>query len=244
MSSDTMPEELLIVYQDSYLVGVHKPAKMLVHRSDIDRHETINMMTLLREQLGQWVYPVHRLDKPTSGVLLFALDTETARLLTEAFTKHTVSKYYLAVVRGFTKEEGEIDYALKPLWDKMTDKKVSKDKPAQEARTAYKQLAKIEIPYPVGRYDTARYSLLEIQPFTGRQRQIRRHLKHIFHPIVGDTAHGDGKHNLFFREKYNCHRLLLHASKICLSHPITKTNLEIQVPADDSFQKIVRLLVP
>jgi len=146
---------LSILYQDKHLVAVNKPSGLLVHRSLIDRHETQNAMRTLRDQLGQWVYPLHRLDKPTSGALVFALDKETARLMTQAFLSEHISKYYLAVVRGFTKELECIDYPLKDLWDKMTDQKAKRDKPEKASVTEYRRLATVELPHSVGRYSTA-----------------------------------------------------------------------------------------
>lgn len=234
-----MNETLSIVYQDEHLVVINKPAGLLVHRSDVDRHAKSNAMEQLRDQLGQWVYPVHRLDKPTSGVLVFALNKETARLVGQTFLEQTVSKSYLALVRGFAPQEGRIDYALKNRFDKMTDRKAQKDKPAQPAVTDYQRLSTWELSHPVGRYSTARYSLLQVHPLTGRNRQIRRHLKHIFYPIVGDVAHGDGQHNTFFREHFNCHRLLLHAQSIQFAHPHTQAPLLIEAPLEESFQVVI-----
>lgn len=225
---------LPVLYQDQYLIAVNKPSGLLVHRSDIDRQETENAMRIIRNQLGQWVYPFHRLDKATSGALIFALDTETARLMTEQFTQGLIVKTYIAVVRGYTAEAGRIDHPLKE--DRHTmDPRADKDKPAQEAITEYCRLATAEIPGPVGRYATARYSLVRATPLTGRNHQIRRHMKHIFHPVIGDTTYGDGKQNLFFREKFRCHRLLLHARTLRFSHPYTGQELEVHAPQDETF---------
>lgn len=227
---------LEILYRDEHLVAINKPSGLLVHRSLIDRHETQFAIQQTRDQIGQKVYPVHRLDKPTSGVLLFALDSDTARLLTEQFTAGQVQKTYLAIVRGYAEENGIIDYPLKEQLDKIADADANPDKPAQEAITHYRRIATVEFPLAVGRYTTARYSMLELQPKTGRKHQLRRHMKHIFHPIVGDTTHGDGKHNALFREKFGCHRLLLHASSLQLQHPHQNTNLTIKAPAPADFQ--------
>ncbi|MCK5814190.1 MAG: tRNA pseudouridine(65) synthase TruC, partial [Cocleimonas sp.] len=200
---------LEILYQDDYLVAINKPSGLLVHRSMIDRHEIAFAIQQTRDQIGQYVYPVHRLDKPTSGVLLFALDSNIARKITQQFTQREVQKHYLAIVRGYSLEKGMIDYALKEQLDKMTDAKVLQNKEAQDAVTHYKRQAMVELPFAVGRYATARYSFMGLSPKTGRKHQLRRHMKHIFHPIVGDTSHGDGKQNTFFREYFDCHRLLL-----------------------------------
>jgi len=233
---------LPVLYQDEQLVAVNKPVGLLVHRSSIDRHENENAMKIVRDQLGQWVYPLHRLDKSTSGVLVFALDQETARRMTRSFTDETISKRYVAIVRGFTKEAERIDHPLKDIFDKMTDQKAERNKPAKQSVTDYWRLASIELPHPVGRYSTARYSLITVSPLTGRNHQIRRHLKHIFHPILGDTTYGDGKQNDFFRRQFNCHRLLLHAYKIEFIHPYTGQPLYVQAPLDHTFAALLEEL--
>jgi tRNA pseudouridine65 synthase len=231
-----------ILYLDDYLVAVNKPAGLLVHRSDIDRHETQFAMQLVRDQLGRRVYPVHRLDKPTSGVLVFALSADVARLMMPVLMNGAVIKTYRAVVRGHTPERGLIDYPLVEQYDKMTDAKANKDKAPQPAVTAYERLGTVELPYAVGRYPTARYSLLGVAPKTGRKHQIRRHMKHIFHPIIGDTTHGDGRHNQFFREHFHCHRLLLACTGMAFLHPVTGAMLDIQALLDDEFRRILTAL--
>lgn len=230
-----------ILYQDEYLVAINKPSGLLVHRSWIDKDETLFALQLLRDQIGQYVYPVHRLDKPTSGVLLFALDKETAKRLTQLFIDKGIDKEYLAVVRGYTDDAALIDYALKEQFDKMTHKDVNQDKEPQEARTIYKRLATLELPYPVSRYPVARYSLVHLQPQTGRKHQLRRHMKHILHPIVGDTKYGRGEHNKLFREKLDIHELLLTAFKISFPHPYTQKELIIQAPLNDAFRKMLKV---
>ena len=233
---------LSVLYQDAHLVAVNKPAGLLVHKSWIDRHETEYAMTILRDQLGQWVYPFHRLDKATSGVLVFALDPETAKRMTQLFTDDKISKRYCAIVRGFTNEEERIDYPLKEQWDRKGDKRTNRDKPAQEAVTFYRRLATIELPHAVGRYATARFSLIAATPLTGRNHQIRRHMKHIFHPVIGDTTYGDGKQNEFFRTHFNCSRLLLHAFSIEFDHPYTGHRVRIQAPLDNTFMALLEAL--
>lgn len=232
-------EQLEIIYQDEHLVAVNKPSGLLVHRSMIDKHETRFALQLVRNQIGKRVYPVHRLDKPTSGVLLFALDSETARLLGEQFTADVVQKQYLAVVRGYSAEHELIDYPLKVQLDKMSDALADQDKQAQPAVTEYRRLATAELPFPVGRYQTARYSLLQLMPKTGRKHQLRRHMKHIFHPIVGDTSHGDGRQNQFFRQQFDCHRLLLAATVMSFMHPHTAVKVELRASLDAVFEKII-----
>lgn len=233
---------LTVLYQDKYIVIIDKPSGLLVHRSMIDKKETRFALQMTRNQIGQYVYPVHRLDKPTSGVLLMALSAEIAAKLTEQFTQKQVKKTYVALVRGYTDNEGTIDYPLKEELDKITDRKARKDKPAQEAITHYKTLWQGEIPEPVGRYATARYSLVSLFPETGRKHQIRRHMKHIFHPIVGDTTHGDGKHNTLFREKFALSRLLLVAKEISFQHPVTSEAMSISAPFGEEFESILSSL--
>ncbi|MGB0524180.1 MAG: pseudouridine synthase [Flammeovirgaceae bacterium] len=231
-----------LLYRDNFLVIINKPSGLLVHKSEVDKHETQNAMHLLRDQLGQWVYTAHRIDKPTSGILVFALDQATARMMTAVFTTKQVVKKYLAVVRGYTPELATIDHPLKVRYDRTTDRKARTDKPPQAATTTYKRLATVELPFAVGRYSTARYSLIEAQPLTGRNRQIRRHMKHIFHPIIGDTSHGDGKHNDFFREQFQCHRLLLHAHQLQFKHPHTGEMLTVHAPLDQPFSGLLKKL--
>ncbi len=233
---------LPVLYQDEQLIAVNKPSGLLVHRTAIDRHETEIAMQIVRDQLGQWVYPLHRLDKSTSGALVFALDQETARHMTRSFTEAQVSKEYLAIVRGFTGEGARIDHPLRDRWDKMSGREEKGAQPEKRSITDYRRLATVELPQAVGRYSTARYSLVAAAPVTGRTHQIRRHMKHIFHPVVGDTTYGDGKQNEFFRRAFDCHRLLLHAFTITFIHPRTGRQLSIQAPLDHAFGVLLEAL--
>jgi len=234
--------ELEVIYRDEYYIAVNKPSGLLVHRSPIDRHETRFAVQMLRDQIGQYVYPLHRLDKPTSGVLFFALDKESANLASEQFKNSTIQKTYLAVVRGYTDDSGVINYALKEKLDKIADKDAQKDKEAQEAITHYKTLAKAELDFSVGRYDKVRYSLVELKPKTGRKHQIRRHMKHISHHLLGDTKYGRGEHNKFIRKEFDCRRMLLHASELKLYHPYLKKEITIYAGLDTTFLKINKLI--
>lgn len=218
---------LNILYRDQYIVAVDKPSGMLVHRSFLDKHETVFVMQTLRDMLDQHVFPVHRLDRPTSGVLLFALSSEIARLLSQQQEQQLWRKYYLAVVRGFLPAGGQLDYPLKEQLDKIADKFSRNDKAPQQAVSRYQPLHQVELPIPVSKYPAARYSLLALQPLTGRKHQLRRHLAHLRFPIVGDTSHGDGKHNALFKQHFNCRRLLLVAKQLQVPHPVTGETLTI-----------------
>lgn len=233
---------LTILYQDEHLVAVNKPAKMLVHRSFLDKHETVFVMQTLRDQLGQHVYPVHRLDRPTSGVLLFALNPQIAHALALQFEQHSVQKEYWAVVRGILPVDGQIDYALKPRLDKIADKFARQDKAPEPAITHYKCLATVELPFvSCERFATSRYSLAKLVPITGRKHQLRRHLKHIFHPIIGDTTYGDKKQNRAIRDNLGIERLLLHAHTLSFTHPILNQPMTVRADVDDEFGKMLGL---
>jgi len=164
-------ESLLpIIYQDQHLVVIDKPSGLLVHRSRLASDAKVFAMQLLRDQLGQHVYPLHRLDRPTSGLLVFALDSDTARLVNEQWAERSVEKTYHAVVRGYVDDGGIIDYPLKEELDKIADKDARGDKEAQQAVTEYRCLKRIELPFKVSKkHDTSRYSLVELKPKTGRK---------------------------------------------------------------------------
>jgi tRNA pseudouridine65 synthase len=236
----TLPPPLEILYRDQYLVIVNKPSGLLVHRSPIDRYETRFALQEVRDMIGQYVYPVHRLDKPTSGVLVFALDELTAQKLSLAFRNGEVTKQYLAVVRGYIGEEGRIDHPLKQMLDTQAQKRAGVTKEEQEAVTHYRRLGTVEIPFAVSRYPVARYSLVSLTPKTGRKHQLRRHMKHIFHPIVGDTKHGRGEHNRLFREKFDSHRLLLHAYEVAFVHPVTGKMVKVRAGLDETFTRVLQ----
>ncbi len=218
---------LPICYQDQHLVVIDKPAGLMVHRSKIASGERVFAMQLLRDQLGQHVFPVHRLDRPTSGLLLFALSSDVARLLTAQFTERQVKKSYLSIVRGWVQEGALLDYPLVEEHDPIMGQP-RKDKSAQEAVTAYAPLVHGELPFAVGRYNSARYSLMSCSPKTGRRHQLRRHFDHLRHPIINDTTHGDGKHNRFFREQMAFSELGLRAWRLSFTHPVTGLALDIK----------------
>lgn len=229
---------LEILYRDEWFVAVNKPAGMLVHRSWLDSHETAFVMQKLRDQISQYVFPIHRLDRPTSGVLLFALSSEAANLMCRQFEQKQADKSYLAIVRGYVLGEGQIDYPLKIKLDKIADKFAQKDKSPQEAVTDYIGLNQVEMPYAVGKYQTARYSLVCLIPRTGRKHQLRRHLKHIFHPILGDTQYGDLHQNRALSQQTGCTRLFLHANSLGFSHPFTRQSVRIDAGLDIQWQRL------
>ncbi len=238
----TEPPELDIIYQDQYLVAVNKPSGLFVHRSFMDKHEIYFALQLVRDLVGQYVYPLHRLDRPTSGVLLFALSEEVARLMGQKFTERAIDKHYYALVRGHLLGEGVIDYPLKEKLDKLGDKFVATDKAPQSAITAYESVVQATLPYAVGKFDTVRYSLVKLKPETGRRHQIRRHLAHLRCPIIGDINYGDNKQNPFFYQHFGFKRLMLHAHLLSFRHPISDKEITIKAAFDEQWQEVFKQL--
>ncbi|QHM72246.1 tRNA pseudouridine(65) synthase TruC [Mixta intestinalis] len=229
-----------IIYQDEWLVAVNKPAGWLVHRSWLDRKEKVVVMQTVRDQIGQHVFTAHRLDRPTSGVLLMGLSSEVGRLLAQQFEQHQMVKTYHAVVRGWLEGADRLDYPLTEELDKIGDKYAAQDKGPQEAVTDWRGLAITEQAVAIGRYATARYSLIELQPATGRKHQLRRHLAHLRHPIIGDTTHGDLRQNRGAARHFGCGRLMLHASSLALNHPVTGEPLVIRAGLDAIWQRMMQ----
>lgn len=230
---------LEIVYQDEWLVAVNKPSGWLVHRSWLDRHETVFVMQTVRDQIGQHVFTAHRLDKPTSGVLLMGLSSEVGRLLSQQFEQHQMQKTYHAVLRGWLESSGTLDYPLVEERDKIADKHASEPLTAQSAITDYQVMATAEMPVGIGRYSTSRYSLVELSPRTGRKHQLRRHMSHLRHPIIGDSAHGDLRQNRGAAQHFGANRLMLHASSLALTHPVTGEPLLIRAGLDSVWQNLM-----
>jgi tRNA pseudouridine65 synthase len=221
---------LPILYQDTDYVAIDKPPGLLVHRTQLDVQATEFALQILRDQIGQAVFPCHRLDRPTSGILLFALNPEAHRFAQAQFAEQQAHKEYHAVVRGWTEDSGLIDYDLR-----------SEHNPekSQAAQTEYTCLKRSQIELPVGRYPSARFSLLKLHPLTGRTHQLRRHLAHIRHPIVGDTRHGDSAQNKFLRQHCGQQRLLLRATQLQIRHPSTSTRLCICAQQDNAYAEIL-----
>jgi len=231
-----------VVFQDDYLVAVHKPAALLVHRSPIDRRETRLALQMTRDVVGQRVYAVHRLDKATSGLLLFGLDPETARTMAARFARREVHKTYLALVRGWPGAEGRIDKPLRYKDEPRGGAQFESPKPPQSAVTRYRRLDTALLDKPLGRFPQQRYALLELMPETGRKHQIRRHLNHIGHPIIGDVNHGDRHHNHLFDAWRGYHRLYLAATSLRFVHPVTGQDVRIATPLQTDFQDTLAAL--
>ena len=228
-----------ILYRDETCIAVNKPAGMLVHRSPISSQETRFVLQTLRNQIGQHVYPVHRLDRPTSGALLLALNPHTARLLTEQFEHQHIRKTYWAVVRGHLHGSGTINHPLKEEYDAYGAPHIHPEKAAQSAITDWQSLAVAELPFQsAARYPTSRYSWLVLTPHTGRRHQLRRHMKHIFHPIIGDTTHGDGRQNRAVAAFCGTNRLMLHARSLSFTHPHTQQTITLEAEPDNNWRNL------
>lgn len=217
---------LPIIHQDESLIAVVKPSGMPVHRDAFSPRGQVVCLQALRDQIGREVFPVHRLDGATSGVLLFALTKEVLALASKQFMGRDVRKVYHAVVRGWMADDVVCDQPLKDGERQL------------EAHTEFKVLKRIVLPWPNGKYPESRYSYVEVRPTTGRYHQIRRHANFLAHPIVGDTTHGSGEHNRLWRSHRDCHRLLLHASELRLQHPVSLSDLVLKaaLPIDFSHQ--------
>lgn len=223
-----------ILYRDDYLVSVDKPSGLLVHRTGLDAGETRFALQLLRDQIGRPVWPVHRLDKGTSGVLLFALDADTARALGLAFERgEAMRKTYRAVVRGWPAEAGVIDHPLRRMPDDMRTGREE----IQDALTHYRTLERYELPLAQGQFASTRCALVELQPVTGRRHQLRRHMKHIAHPIIGDATHGKGPLNRALADLLGLQRLWLHAGRLELRHPISGQDVVIEALPEAEWQR-------
>lgn len=231
---------LEILFEDADVVAVRKPPGLLVHRSRLAEEANVFALQMVRDQLGARVFPVHRLDRPTSGVLLFARSSENARALTAQFAGGQVRKTYITIVRGAPREDQfAIDYPLREELDAVADRHARDDKPAQSALTEVTCLARCELPVAVDKYPTSRYALIAARPLTGRKHQIRRHLRHLGHPVIGDVTHGVGKHNRFFAERFGVRRLWLACVRLEFTHPRTSQPLDVRAPLDAEFRRVL-----
>jgi tRNA pseudouridine65 synthase len=221
-----------ILYLDDYLAIVNKPAGWLVHRTPLDKGETRFVLQTLRDQIGQHVWPVHRLDKGTSGVLLFALDADTARTLGQVFESgEGLQKTYRAVVRGWPAVSGLIDHPLKRMPDDMRTERLE----VQPAQSRFTTLRHFELPLPQQGFASTRCAEVTLEPLTGRRHQLRRHMKHIAHPIIGDATHGKGPLNRAVADLVGLQRLWLHATRLQLAHPVSALPLVIEAPLPDEW---------
>ena len=221
--------ELEILYNDGHLVAINKPHGMLTHRSPIANDCKVFAMQTLRNQLKQKVRPLHRLDRKTGGLQWFALDAPTASGMQRMFAGQEIDKTYWAIVRGFTDDEGRIDY---PLLKEDTEV-------LQQAVTEYKTLRRAELPIPQGKFATSRYSLVEAKPKTGRMHQIRKHFAHIFHPVIADRPHGCNKQNKFFLENWGMGTMLLHSREAAFAHPLTGAPVWAQAEPQEEFKRML-----
>lgn len=220
--------ELEIIYRDQYLVAINKPHGLLVHRTKLAEVDTVFALQILRDQIDIHVFPVHRLDRKTGGVLLFALDEEIHRKMQTQFKNKAVAKKYLAIVRGYTNDIETIDYPLKKENGKV-----------QDAVTKLRTVGRVEIDLPFGKHQTSRYSLIETSPTTGRYHQIRKHLAHIRHPIIADRPEGCNKQNKLFKEKFGLMTMMLHALKLQFSHPISGKHVVITANLQSEFRRMI-----
>ncbi|MGH1386379.1 pseudouridine synthase [Kordia sp.] len=212
----------MILYEDDFVIAVAKPNNMLVHHSSMARNqaEEQTLLELLDEQFGKSYFPMHRLDRKTSGIVLCAKEKTFVSSFQELFVTNQIEKVYYGVVRGFSPDTGEIDSAVKGR-----DANVHK-----EAFTAYKTLSTISLPIPVQPFETSRYSLVKLLPKTGRMHQLRIHLNKISHPLIGDPKYGDRFHNRMFQEEFEVSDLFLHAASLSFTHPFLNKPVVIQCP--------------
>ena len=222
---------LEILYQDDHLIAVNKPHGLLVHRSSIAADTSEFALQILRDQIGQTVYPAHRLDRKTSGILLFSLHKEADKLTQTMFAEKQMDKKYKAILRGFCPEEGTIDYPL-----------LKENGTSQDAITHFRRIGTAEIDVPQGKFATSRYSLVEANPETGRMHQLRRHFAHIIHPIIGDRPHGCNKQNKMWKERFDMDTMMLHASSLNFIHPISNEKIEIVADYQPEFKRVIDIL--
>lgn len=239
---DTLEKPIQVVYRDDHYVAVFKPAGLVVHRGKLTRADEPVLLQALRDQLNQFIYPIHRLDRPTAGLILFGLHSAAASRMAELFTNRHVSKYYQALVRGFAPLAGVVDKPLQEQYGEEMFPESTIDHPKQTAETHFHRLRLFQAPWPVSEYPASRYSLLEIRPVTGRWHQIRRHLNHIAHPVLGDHRHGDHRCNQLLYAQTGVYRMLLTAMRMDFRHPFTDELLSIVVSRGSEFDRVINAL--
>lgn len=230
MGVSTTP--LRLVHDDRWLVAVDKPAGLLVHRTALDAQAETDLLTQAQAQLAAPLWPVHRLDKGTSGVLLLARDAATARALGALFAAgatggeaaRKLHKQYIALVRGWPAEAGTIDAPL------ARDPELpSTGQPLLSAATHWQVLQRLLLPVATHpQHADTRLALVSVQPLTGRRHQIRRHFKALAHPLIGDATHGKGPLNRAIAAHLGVARLWLHAQALQLDHPVTGAPLVLR----------------
>jgi tRNA pseudouridine65 synthase len=220
----------LIVFENDSIIAMNKPHGLLVHRTSIAKSETDFALQWVRDYAGMKVYLAHRLDRKTSGVLLFAKSEEENSYIQSLFREQKIKKTYKAIVRGYTDDSGVIDYPITNLKLKT-----------QDAVTHYNTIRRYEIPLANYRYPTSRYSEIELRPETGRYHQLRKHMAHIRHPILGDRPHGCNKHNRLWKETYNMTTMMLHAEKLQMDHD-EYGKLTITAPNSPAYTSVLKLL--
>lgn len=235
---------LPILYIDEYIVAIDKPPGLLVHRSPIDPNASAFAVQQLRDQLGRYVYPVYRLDRPTSGVLLFTFDAATTQLVSQQWQTRQVQKRYTALVRGHIRSAGMIDYSLVYQYDDYGDADKHQVHKRQTAVSEFFPQRCYTAPWGSGRYPQSRYTVLELSLWHGRKHQLRRHLAHFRHPIIGDTTHGDGKQNKAIRQHADFHELALSCTMIGFHHPITHRYMQVSAPVHTAFAGLLARLCP
>lgn len=221
-----------LLFSDPHLAIVNKPAGLMAHASPMARGEDDFLVDRLREQLARPVHLIHRLDRATSGCLLIAFERDIAAALGRVFMSREVRKDYLAICRGWPAEHLLVDYPLDGGPGKPEKK---------PAITEFTRMATAEIAAPSAHHATSRYALLRCSPQTGRYRQIRRHLKHLSHHLIGDSSHGDGRHNRQFR-MIGVHRMLLHAWRLQFVHPVSGADVDVTAPWDAEWDRVMQYL--
>ncbi|WP_299104587.1 pseudouridine synthase [uncultured Tenacibaculum sp.] len=221
---------LEIIYEDDFIIGVSKPNNMLVHHSDYSKNvsEEASLIQLLYSQIGHKLYPLHRLDRKTSGIILLSKAPEFVAEFQQLFYNSKIEKIYYGLVRGYSPQELLINTPVKGR-----DSNVYKD-----AETHLETKESIEINIPVTPYNTARYSIVKLTPKTGRLHQLRIHMNKISFPLIGDPKYGDNNHNHMFKEKFDCNNLFLHAYSLEFTHPYTNKQVILKTPFPNHWIKI------
>ena len=222
-------ESIEILFEDEYLIVVNKPNNFIIHESHYSRNiRETTLLQFLAQQLGYPVYPAHRLDRKTSGVILLLKDKQYIQQFQELFTHKEITKTYYAIVRGFSPDNGIIDSPVK-----NDDTGIYK-----EALTHYQSISNIELAIPVVPYDQSRYSLIQLSPHTGRMHQLRKHMSKINHPIVGDYKYGDRFHNRMYETEFDCIYMFLHAYRLEFTHPISKKKMDLKADFPNDWKKL------